>query len=649
MPFAAAAMPADAAPSSAPASSQRRLGPWVLERRLGSGAMGEVWYARHAVTNGPAAVKRLHAHVAARSHMPRFFARERRALARLTHPHLLRLYELGPDWIAMQYVEGSNLAQRLQTPMNPALAVAYALQVASALEHAHRHGVVHRDVKPANILVDGRDNAYLADFGLALFLDEDDATDERAGTPSFMSPEQARGRATPASDQYAFGRTLLEMLCGETVPTDPEAAVAQLPPELPASIADALRRATARAPEQRWPSMAALAEALAALDLRAYPAPMRLAPELRVRTGFQWCTAPREVSAVTPDITRADYRLGELAAAGLLPEAACRAFRAASGYDDLAWSLYGHGRRIGPITQTSAFARAADVVVILARDVLRARDDWHEVATTVSRDNAQAVILVPDLFGCGDTVVDARRVTKEQLSGAGIVRGALGWLDLLGLRDLPKVLVGHSISGAALLCVTDDELGERTMRVAFTPMCPPRSRVARALLRVYAVLVRLGAGIRPLRRLLGTFLRRWPDFQYVSDEVLAHLDAEFQRADPRVLGHVAAGFARTTIAPASALERCCVVLSEDDPIAPPDVILRTLRDAGFPDHRIERLVGLGHHPVFASRRAIEDTVRNRHDVARMIDAMLASSRDGAPSSTVFESTVIAAGGREAVT
>lgn len=605
--------------------------------------MGEVWFARHAITGGPAAVKRLHPHVAAREHTARFFARERRALARLMHPHVLQLYDLGPDWIATQYVAGSTLAQRLQTPMKPAQALSYALQIASALDHAHVRGVVHRDVKPSNVLVDVRDNAYLADFGLATFVDEDGSTELRAGTPSYMAPEQARGRASPASDQYAFGRTVLEMLCGGVVPADAAPALAHLPDHLPPAITDALRRATAAAPEQRWPSMGALAEALAAVDLSEHPAPERLASEVRVRTGFAWCTAPHATCAVTPEITRADYRLSELQAAGVLSAQACDAFRIASGYDDLSWSAYGHRRRIGAVTETSAYARAADIAVVL-HGMLCTRDDWHELALTVCRDNAQAIVLVPDLFGCGESVMGPERVTGAQLSGPGIVRAAAAWLDLLSVRELPTVLIGHSISGAALLSVADDDLGERTARVAITPMCPPRSRAARWALRLYAVLLRLGASVPPVKRLLGALVRRWPDFQYVADDVLAHLQDQFMRASPVVLGRLIEGFARTSLVPADALRRCRVLVSDDDPVAPPRVLLEALRKNGFPEHRIDRLVGGGHHPVFRVRRSIEDTVRNLHDVARAIDAMLSTSRDGVPSSTVVESTVISDSG-----
>src|SRR5688572_59650 len=196
--------PSDSAPD------ERRAGDYRLERRLGRGAMGEVWLGRHARTGALAAVKLIRGGPQARERVARFFARERRAIARLSHPHIVALFDVGPDFIVTAYIDGSDLARRLETPIDPARAVEIALQIASALSHAHENRIVHRDVKPSNILLDCRGNAFLADFGLATLLDDGDgdAAGERAGTPHYMAPEQTRGEpAGPASDQYALART----------------------------------------------------------------------------------------------------------------------------------------------------------------------------------------------------------------------------------------------------------------------------------------------------------------------------------------------------------------------------------------------------------------------------------------------------------
>src|SRR5262249_17499097 len=148
------------------------------------------------------------------------------------------------------YADGGDLARRLHTPLPAADAVRLTLQVAAALEHAHARGVVHRDVKPGNILLDRRGNAFLADFGLAFVAGG--TGHHAAGTPQYMAPEQHGGVATAAADQYALARTLMEMLVGERVPVDRYAALALLPPSVPGALRTILDRATAAVPEKRF-------------------------------------------------------------------------------------------------------------------------------------------------------------------------------------------------------------------------------------------------------------------------------------------------------------------------------------------------------------------------------------------------------------
>src|SRR5262245_24321198 len=143
---------------------------WVLVRRIGAGGMGDVWLARHELSGTLGALKRLSRRRAVHADT---LAREARAVMRLAHPHIVPVFEVGPDFLVSRYIDGGSLARRLHTPLEPAEALRIALHVADALDHAHVRGIVHRDVKPSNILVDARDTPYLTDFGLASFAGED--------------------------------------------------------------------------------------------------------------------------------------------------------------------------------------------------------------------------------------------------------------------------------------------------------------------------------------------------------------------------------------------------------------------------------------------------------------------------------------------
>ena len=192
-----------------------RLGPYELTAPLGAGGMGEVWKARDTRVDRVVAIKRLKAEHAER------FKREARAIAALNHPHICQLYDVGPDYLVMEYVEG----EILKGPVPVADALRLAVQIAEALAAAHRKGIVHRDLKPANILVT-ESGAKLLDFGLAQMdapLLSGDATISVAlsepgaivGTVAYMSPEQAQGQAVDArSDVFSFGAVLYEVLSG---------------------------------------------------------------------------------------------------------------------------------------------------------------------------------------------------------------------------------------------------------------------------------------------------------------------------------------------------------------------------------------------------------------------------------------------------
>jgi serine/threonine protein kinase len=193
-----------------------KLGPYEILSLLGRGGMGEVYRARDPRLNRCVAIK------ISDEQFSECFEREARAIAALNHPHICAIYDVGPTYIVMEYIEGQPLTGRL--PL--AQAVEYAGQILEALDAAHRKGITHRDLKPANILVT-KQGIKLLDFGLAKRsgpLQETDATltnavtskDQIVGTLHYMLPEQLQGKETDArSDLFAFGCVLYEMLSGK--------------------------------------------------------------------------------------------------------------------------------------------------------------------------------------------------------------------------------------------------------------------------------------------------------------------------------------------------------------------------------------------------------------------------------------------------
>lgn len=186
------------------------LGPYEILAPIGAGGMGEVWKARDTRLDRIVAIKKLNAQHAAR------FQQEARALATLNHAHICQIYDVGPDYLVLEYVEGNPL----RGPLGFEEAVRLAIQIADALEAAHKLGILHRDLKPANVLITGS-GAKLLDFGLAKPLAPSDtdltntAEGTVLGTAAYMSPEQARGTALDArSDVFSFGAVLYEMLSG---------------------------------------------------------------------------------------------------------------------------------------------------------------------------------------------------------------------------------------------------------------------------------------------------------------------------------------------------------------------------------------------------------------------------------------------------
>jgi serine/threonine-protein kinase len=196
---------------------------YTVMKRLGSGGMAHVYLAKHAVLARPLVLKVLHRALAQEPEMRERFRREAEAAARLIHPFICAIADMGTagdiEYLAMPYYAGGSLADLLsrRKTVSASTAASIAVQVACALDHAHRHGVVHRDIKPDNILFDEDGNVALTDFGIATarFHGRLTASGRAMGTPHYMSPEQAMGKLVDGrSDLYAVGLLLYEMLLG---------------------------------------------------------------------------------------------------------------------------------------------------------------------------------------------------------------------------------------------------------------------------------------------------------------------------------------------------------------------------------------------------------------------------------------------------
>jgi len=306
----------------------RQLGDFRILRRLGRGAMAEVFLAEQLSLKRHVAIKVLKADLAGDATYLKRFQREAQAAASLVHANIVQIYEVGEQdgthYIAQEYVEGRNLRQWLAEhgPPNLPQVLGIMRQVAGALDKAAAHGVVHRDIKPENIMLTATGEVKVADFGLARLARERDTAELTQvgitmGTPLYMSPEQIEGRPLdPRSDIYSFGVTCYQMLAG-TPPFDGETALSvavqhlqkapvpleSLRPDLPAELCRLVHTMLAKDPDQRCPSAREILRRLRRLH-------EELADESWPEQLAQWDSA---VLAVTdPSVTATTQQLDRL-------------------------------------------------------------------------------------------------------------------------------------------------------------------------------------------------------------------------------------------------------------------------------------------------------------------------------------------------
>ena len=262
-------------------------GRYELEELAGTGGMSSVYRAHDTLLERHVALKLLHEYHGADAESIERFRREARAVAQLSHPHIVTVIDRGEDgdrqFIVFEYVDGENLKELVarEGPLPVRRALELAIQVGEGLACAHEHGVVHRDVKPQNVLLNGDGQAKVTDFGIARSLDVDHGMTQTGtviGTSNYIAPEQASGRSVDErTDIYSLGVVLFELLTGDVpFPGENFVAVAmrhvheeppsvlELRPDVPFRVAQVVERALAKDPDDRFPSMATMVAELRA-------------------------------------------------------------------------------------------------------------------------------------------------------------------------------------------------------------------------------------------------------------------------------------------------------------------------------------------------------------------------------------------------
>ncbi|MGC9024619.1 MAG: protein kinase domain-containing protein, partial [Chloroflexia bacterium] len=273
----------------------RALGKYIILEEIGRGGMGAVYKARDVELDRIVAMKVLSPYLVGEPHLVQRFMREARLAANLDHPNIVAIYDIGGEggyyYFVMKYLDGRSLkeiiAQRGPLPLDEVVSI--VRQLASALDYAHQQNLIHRDVKPGNVIVGSDGHVTLTDFGLAKVVESMKltASGETLGTLEYMSPEQARGEASPASDIYSLGVMTYEMLAGR-LPFqgsnqatllyqhlhEPPPPLCRWNPAVPPEVEQVVLKAMAKEPAERYATAGEMARELERAARRAiFPGP----------------------------------------------------------------------------------------------------------------------------------------------------------------------------------------------------------------------------------------------------------------------------------------------------------------------------------------------------------------------------------------
>src|SRR5712692_2630681 len=300
-----------------------QLGNYRLIRLLGHGGFADVYLGEHIHLNTLAAIKVLDARLTADEITQ--FRNEARTIARLEHPHIVRILDFGVEdripFLVMSYAPNGTLRQHHPrgTRLSPGDVLPNIKQVADALQYAHDEKLIHRDVKPENMLLDRNNQILLSDFGLAMasFSSSQKSPQDISGTIAYMAPEQTRGNPRPASDQYALGVVVYEWLCG-TRPfngsyqevaiqhvLNPPPTLCQVEPSIPPALEAVVLKALAKDPHQRFASIQDFADAFEQAS-QAGQTPVEIAqPAPSPTPARQVTNTPHQESAFSTDRSHA--------------------------------------------------------------------------------------------------------------------------------------------------------------------------------------------------------------------------------------------------------------------------------------------------------------------------------------------------------